>query len=792
MRPDRGDPAIGLTSPARPARLSGWWWRRSLRVKIIAWFFVPTVLLFIAVAATNYFAYQDVTADLVVERNQDLTRRSASQLSSSLAEFTAALEEVGRTMDASQPLGPTRFPALQTSGALSMFDGGVVVLDTFGMPVASYPPDVDASFEDWSSLQVSPEQVNAFLLRLVRSDTPVFSDVLGGRTEDDLTVAVGVPILGPGGELLGATVGMFDVGPTSVSALYARIVRLRLSQGGAVYLVDENGRAIYHSDVRFTGSDLSGTDAVQRVLTSGVGALRTISGAGEDVVAAYAPVPGTPWSLVSEVSWSSLTKASRDYQQFLLALLALGILVPVVIVGIGIRRLMRPVDELIAAARAVGAGDLSRRIESPAGDEIGVLATSFNQMTGQVADRTRELRVLEELGRAIVNAPSDASTLPEVLADYIPAMFPDGSIEVRIYPDRTLYRGNEAIPEATASTWAWLSGQPAARHVLAGHVPPWGTTAAKHAIVVAPILDMETKEPIGGIHLSFDRDPEAVPSVLPAVQSLAAQIASALHGAEVYAHELTHQSVNREMALAGEIQANFLPSTLPDVSGWQLAAMLEPARTTSGDFYDAMTLPDGRLGLVIADVTGKGMGAALFMALSRTLIRTYALEHEAQPATVLAAANSRILADTHAGLFVTVFYGVLDTSSGELSYANAGHNPPYLARARDGGAIQELDRTGVPLGILDGATWQQQTVRLAVGDVLLLYTDGITEAQDAEESFFDEERLQEVVRANTGRSAVEMREAVVARVGTFVGAAPQSDDMALMVVVRSSDGGTDG
>ena len=145
-------------------------------------------------------------------------------------------------------------------------------------------------------------------------------------------------------------------------------------------------------------------------------------------------------------------------------------------------------------------------------------------MTGQVADRTRELRVLEELGRAIVaTGPSDASTLPEVLADYIPAMFPDGSIEVRIYPDRTLYRDHEAVPEATASAWAWLAAQPAARHVLAGRVPPWGTTAANHATVVAPILDMETKEPIGGIHLSFDRDLEAVPSVLPAVQSLAAR-----------------------------------------------------------------------------------------------------------------------------------------------------------------------------------------------------------------------------------------------------------------------------
>jgi sigma-B regulation protein RsbU (phosphoserine phosphatase) len=184
-------------------------------------------------------------------------------------------------------------------------------------------------------------------------------------------------------------------------------------------------------------------------------------------------------------------------------------------------------------------------------------------------------------------------------------------------------------------------------------------------------------------------------------------------------------------------------------------------------------------------VADKGMGAALFMALSRTLIRTYALEHDTQPGAVLAAANHRILADTHAGLFVTVFYGVLDTTSGELTYSNAGHNPPYLLAAEDGGEIQELDRTGVPLGILDGGTWLQKTVPMAPDDVLLLYTDGITEAQDADASFYDEDRLQEVLRANLGRSGLEIQEAVISSVGAFVGEASQSDDITLMVVVRA-------
>ena len=413
MGPDRSFATSELSSPEESPPRPHWWWRRSLRVKIIAWFFVPTALLLIAVGVTNFFAYQDVTADLVIERNQDLTLLSASQLSTSFGEFTDTLEEVGRGMDPSQPPGPSRFPAVQTLGRLSVFDGGVVVLDRLGTPLAERPEGSASAFEDWSSLPMFRD--------LLVSSRPVFSGVLRVRTEDRAIVAMGVPIVGARGELFGMTIGMFNLGAISVSALYGQIVRLRLSQDGAVYLVDDTGKVIYHSTTAFAGSDFSNEAAVGEVLTTGVGALRTTSGAGEDVVAAYSPVPGSPWSLVSEASWSSLTSANRGYQRLLLGLLAFGILAPIAIVGFGIHRLMRPVDELIAAARAVGAGDLSKRVESPSNDEIGVLATSFNQMTGQVADRTRELKKLEELGRAILNGPPDASTLSEVLGEYVQA-----------------------------------------------------------------------------------------------------------------------------------------------------------------------------------------------------------------------------------------------------------------------------------------------------------------------------------------------------------------------------------
>jgi serine phosphatase RsbU (regulator of sigma subunit) len=248
-----------------------------------------------------------------------------------------------------------------------------------------------------------------------------------------------------------------------------------------------------------------------------------------------------------------------------------------------------------------------------------------------------------------------------------------------------------------------------------------------------------------------------------------------------------HRKVEQELAVAWTIQSSFLPDEVPHLSGWQLAAILEPARQTSGDFYDFITLPDGRLGLLVADVADKGTPAALFMALSRTLIRTYALEHPARPALALTAANRRICADTQSGLFVTVFYAVLDPASGALAYCNAGHNPPYLLRAGDDGAVEKLGITGLPLGILAEEAWEEATIEVAPGDLLSLYSDGVPEAQNAAGGFLGEERLLGVLRRNRGRPAGDVQEAVLAEVRAFVGDAPRFDDLTLMILARDTE-----
>jgi serine phosphatase RsbU (regulator of sigma subunit) len=250
-----------------------------------------------------------------------------------------------------------------------------------------------------------------------------------------------------------------------------------------------------------------------------------------------------------------------------------------------------------------------------------------------------------------------------------------------------------------------------------------------------------------------------------------------------------NERMAQELSLAGEIQASFLPRQVPAIPGWQLAAMLKPAREASGDFYDFISLPDGRWAIVMADVSDKGAGAALYMALSCTLIRTYATVYPRQPELVLGTVNRRILNDTSAHQFVTVFYGILDPATGMLVYGNAGHCPP-LHFPRDGKGAHELVGTGIPLGILEGSTWDQKTAQLGPGDLLVLYTDGITEAYREASSLFGEERLLRSVQASLGTAGSQrptpqqIQDHILADVDRFVDGAPRSDDIALTILLR--------
>jgi sigma-B regulation protein RsbU (phosphoserine phosphatase) len=241
----------------------------------------------------------------------------------------------------------------------------------------------------------------------------------------------------------------------------------------------------------------------------------------------------------------------------------------------------------------------------------------------------------------------------------------------------------------------------------------------------------------------------------------------------------------RELITAGKIQSDILPEKPPVILGWDIAAKLESARETSGDFYDFIPLPNNHWGIVIADVTDKGIGAALFMALSSTLLRTYSARYPSLPALTMDAVNERILTDTRGGMFVSAFYGVLEPHTGRIRYANAGHPSACLVSNQKGKKpVDRLAPTGMALGIMPQAQWQQKIARLHTGDVLLLYTDGISEAQNPQGAFFGEGRLMEVLRSKSSCSAGTILDTVLAEVHRFVDTTPRQDDIAVVVIKR--------
>jgi serine phosphatase RsbU (regulator of sigma subunit) len=322
---------------------------------------------------------------------------------------------------------------------------------------------------------------------------------------------------------------------------------------------------------------------------------------------------------------------------------------------------------------------------------------------------------------------------------------------------------------------------------------------------------------------------------------LGSQLAQTLERERLHQEALARQRLEQELDLAREIQASFLPAGCPVVPGYSVAAFYRAARQVGGDFYDFIELgaePQGatmeaageplakgqaqakgqpaltrreievefwrtgkstrrmlaqppalaangttRFGIVIADVTDKGVPAALFMALSRTLIRATASDGRS-PSSVLEQANRLIISDSRSGLFVTCFYGILDTSSGIFTYADGGHNYPLLYHTATG-KVEQLQAQGIVLGIVPEPRFEQRSATLAPGDVLCFYTDGVTEAMDSRRQLFDEDRLCEVLRRSHHLPPEEIIGRIIESVTNFVAGTPQNDDITMVVLKRN-------
>jgi serine phosphatase RsbU (regulator of sigma subunit) len=301
---------------------------------------------------------------------------------------------------------------------------------------------------------------------------------------------------------------------------------------------------------------------------------------------------------------------------------------------------------------------------------------------------------------------------------------------------------------------------------------------------------------------------------------LATQLVQTLERERLHQEALARQRLEQELDFARDIQFSFLPDRFPQLPGYTIAAYYRAARQVGGDFYDfielrdesapppedalstfgarrsefrrtgrrygiggqAVRTPASKLGIVIADVTDKGVPAALFMALSRTVIRATASDGRA-PVEVLERANRLILADAGAGLFVTCFYALVDSRNDELVYANGGHNYPLLYRAATGD-IEQLRAQGIVLGVVAQPVFEQRRLQMAAGDVLLFYTDGVTEAMNRERELFGEERLSEVLQQVHQHEPESMVQAILDALADFTNGEAQSDDITMVVLKK--------
>ena len=284
---------------------------------------------------------------------------------------------------------------------------------------------------------------------------------------------------------------------------------------------------------------------------------------------------------------------------------------------------------------------------------------------------------------------------------------------------------------------------------------------------------MMIEEAAGGLRFRSRR--------LEIITGIAQQAALAIQNDLLQKEMFVRERLETEVQLARQIQQTFIPESLPQFSDWELAARWKTARQVGGDFYDVFELPNNKLGLFIADVADKGVPAALFMALTRTLVRAAVIETDS-PAEAMKRVNDLLVPDTRQGMFVTAVYAVLDMENSELTYVNAGHNPPLWVK-RDG-RIERLTRTAIALGVVIGEPVEQRTIRLEAGDNFLLYTDGLTESFNAENEFFGEPRLLDAIASNDCASASNLLDVVENSLLNFVQDMPPADDLTMLVLRR--------
>lgn len=444
----------------------------------------------------------------------------------------------------------------------------------------------------------------------------------------------------------------------------------------------------------------------------------------------------------------------------------------------------------------------SLELLSNAGAQIGVALERARLYDALHAQRTDELQALLELSRQLLESPDLGALLALISlrtaelgeAEASAILMAGDSENTWTFRESFGWRGDpserrvicedvvghpicQSLSEQTVRTFSVEAETDDDSHEEMN----WLTEEGFRTMAILPLTVGE--DTVGGLLLARRGESEFSEDTVRFLRLIADHAALAVEKARLHQQALERQQLEEELTVARRIQHSFLPPELPQAPGWNFAARYRAARQIGGDFYDAFQLPDGRLGFVVADVMGKGVPAALFMAMARTTLRSTALSGR-DPVSTLVRSNELIRKDTDADRFLSALYMALNPENGQLEIASAGHNPPLLITAD--GEIEELRIQGRILGAFEEIPLEACRFQLNEGDALVAYTDGITESQNPELDFFGRDRLRAALNATLPLKADQGVESVMAALTTFQDGEPNSDDVTLLVLQREN------
>jgi signal transduction histidine kinase len=392
---------------------------KSLRFKLIVWTFVPSAIILATIALVGIYAYGQVVEAQIISNGRENIRITATRLETQLAEYEAVLTPLTRTAELASDDPPTRQAVLQhAKEQLSVFDGGVAVVNTRGQVVAAGPALEFAIGQDWAKQE--------FFQKMVTAPRAQFSQLDLFNWGQRQFAIIALPILKERGEFAGVLVGAFNLSQTSSSSFYGSIVKLHIAPEKTVYLVDSKGVVLFHSSAEEIGKDYSSQNAVQLVKNGNTDSLRTNNLYGQPVLVSFAPVPGSSWGLLIEQSWANLMEPGLFYWRTLLVLLLAGLLLPVGLVAINVRKVTEPIWILNEAASQITAGNLAQEVQIHSGDELEILAQQFNQMTCSLVETVetlqktnRYLQALRQCNQALVHASQEGALLNQICQIFV-------------------------------------------------------------------------------------------------------------------------------------------------------------------------------------------------------------------------------------------------------------------------------------------------------------------------------------------------------------------------------------